>query len=447
MDQINFKKIFLDSLGELQGLLQIPSVYDEKTVSGQMPYGEGSWRVLDYMRQIAFRDGFEVLEYDNHAIAVRMEAKEERVDVVSHLDVVEPGEGWEYDPFCAAVENGYLIGRGTEDMKVCAWLTYLALRMISAQKLQLNREIRLVFGCDEERTMADMHHYIGKAGEPEFAFTPDGRSPMSIGEEGALMWRLKGSYRGACKWFQGGVQCNVIPSSARACILDTSLETELQAYIAGHNYDISCMMEGGELILESRGKAAHASMPHLGHSAVTDLLDVIAGVTGDSVLGNLYRCFADPYGSGIGLKAEDESKGDFTLSLGVLNIEEGHLYGEVDGRYPYGMTSREATECVEKVCHAEVFLDYDAAPNLCGRDDPFVRELLAVYREKTGDFSEPVISGGVSYSKVFGHCVAFGPVDKPEEYLAHKANEKIALDRCVKLLEIYYDAIYRIGIL
>lgn len=146
MDQINFKKIFLDSLGELQGLLQIPSVYDEKTVSGQMPYGEGSWRVLDYMRQIAFRDGFEVLEYDNHAIAVRMEAKEERVDVVSHLDVVEPGEGWEYDPFCAAVENGYLIGRGTEDMKVCAWLTYLALRMISAQKLQLNREIRLVFG-------------------------------------------------------------------------------------------------------------------------------------------------------------------------------------------------------------------------------------------------------------------------------------------------------------
>ena len=45
MDQINFKKIFLDSLGELQGLLQIPSVYDEKTVSGQMPYGEGSWRV------------------------------------------------------------------------------------------------------------------------------------------------------------------------------------------------------------------------------------------------------------------------------------------------------------------------------------------------------------------------------------------------------------------
>ena len=43
--------------------------------------------------------------------------------------------------------------------------------------------------------------------------------------------------------------------------------------------------------------------------------------------------------------------------------------------------------------------------------------------------------------------MACGPVDKPEEYLAHKANEKIALDRCVKLLEIYYNAIYRIGIL
>lgn len=447
MDQINFRKIFMDSLGELQGLLQIPSVYDEKTVSGQMPYGEGSWRVLDYMRQIAFQDGFEILEYDNHAIAVRMEEKEKRVDVVSHLDVVESGEGWEYDPFGAVVEKGYLIGRGTEDMKVCAWLTYLALRMIRSQKLPLNREIRLVFGCDEERTMADMYHYISKAGKPEFAFTPDGCFPMSIGEKGALMWRLKGSYHGACKWFQGGVQCNVIPPSARACILDASLEKELQTYIAGHNYDISCIMEDGELILESRGQAAHASMPHLGHSAVMDLLDVIAGVTGDSVLGNLYRCFADPYGSGIGLKVEDESKGSFTVSLGVLHIGEGHLYGEVDGRYPYGITSEEATERVGKACTAEVSLDYDAAPNLCRRDDPFVRELLSVYQEKTGDFSEPVISSGVSYSKVFGHCVAFGPVDKPEENLAHKANEKIALDRCVKLLEIYYNAMCRIGTL
>ncbi len=447
MGKLNFEKIFMDSLGELQELLQIPSVFDEKTVSEQMPYGEGVWRALDYMRRMAFQDGFEILEYDNHAIAVRIEPKETRVDVVSHLDVVEPGEGWEWEPFCGAVEDGYLIGRGTEDMKVCAWLTYLALRMIKEQNLPLAREIRLVFGCDEERTMADMFHYVDKAGKPEFAFTPDGCFPMSIGEKGALMWRLTGSYQGACKWFRGGVQCNVIPPAASACILDASLEEEFRAYIAGKGYDISCAMENGELILESRGQAAHASMPHLGHSAVTDLLDVIAGVTGDAMLGSLYRCFADPYGSGIGLKTKDDSMGDFTVSLGVLRIEEGHLYGEVDGRYPYGITSGEATEHVEKECAAEVFLDYDAAPNLCGKDDPFVRELLAVYREKTGDFSEPAISSGVSYSKVFGHCVAFGPVDKPEEYLAHQANEKISLDRCVKLLEIYYDAIYRIAAL
>ncbi|MDE7013110.1 MAG: Sapep family Mn(2+)-dependent dipeptidase [Kineothrix sp.] len=446
MDKLNFEKIFMDSLGELQGLVQIPSVYDEKTVSEEMPYGEGSWRVLDYMRQIAFRDGFEVLEYDNHAIAVRIEPKEMRVDVVSHLDVVEPGEGWEWEPFSAAVENGYLIGRGTEDMKVCAWLTYLALRMIKEQKLPFTREIRLVFGCDEERTMADMYHYVDKAGKPEFAFTPDGIFPMSIGEKGALMWRLKGSYQGICKWLHGGVQCNVIPPCARACFTDVSLEQELRAYIAGHGYDISCTMENGELVLESHGQAAHASMPHLGHSAVTDLLDVIVGVTGDAMLDSLSRCFGEPYGSGIGLKAE-ESIGDFTVNLGVLKIEKGNLYGEVDGRYPYGITSREATERVKKACteEIEISLDYDDAPNLCEREDSFVQELLAVYREKTGDFSEPVISGGVSYSKVFGHCVAFGPIDKPEESLAHKANEKISLDRCVKLLEIYYEAMCRIA--
>jgi succinyl-diaminopimelate desuccinylase len=34
-----------------------------------------------------------------------------------HLDVVPPGEGWNGDPYAAAIEDGVLVGRGANDMK------------------------------------------------------------------------------------------------------------------------------------------------------------------------------------------------------------------------------------------------------------------------------------------------------------------------------------------
>lgn len=34
-----------------------------------------------------------------------------------HVDVVPPGDGWRLDPFAAAIEDGWLIGRGAADMK------------------------------------------------------------------------------------------------------------------------------------------------------------------------------------------------------------------------------------------------------------------------------------------------------------------------------------------
>ncbi len=48
-----------------------------------------------------------------------------------HTDVVPPGEGWKTDPFIPTVEDGRLIGRGTEDMKTSdAAFTEAALRFV-----------------------------------------------------------------------------------------------------------------------------------------------------------------------------------------------------------------------------------------------------------------------------------------------------------------------------
>ena len=109
MDLVDYKKVFEDSLDGLVKLLQIPSVYDERTVCESMPYGQSVYDALCYMKELACKDGFEVVEYDNHAIAIRYRQSSKRVDVVSHLDVVEPGNNWLYDPLALFTISGCLL--------------------------------------------------------------------------------------------------------------------------------------------------------------------------------------------------------------------------------------------------------------------------------------------------------------------------------------------------
>ena len=442
---LDYKKIIEQELDVLVDLLKIPSVYDASSASVNMPYGQGVYDALCYMKELAKKDGFEVLEYDNHAIAIRYASKSKRVDVVSHLDVVEPGNGWKYDPFSATIENGKLFARGTQDMKTSAWLTYIALKMLREHHPELEHEVRIVLGCDEERTMNDMRYYVERAGKPDFAFTPDGYFPMGIGEKGALMWRLKGAYTGLVDSLVGGVQCNVIAPSAYAVINDVSYLDRIQQYLIDGDIEGTVKVVDDKLRVDIVGKAAHCSRPDDGHNATCDLLEVLGYCLEDAWFQQMASCFYSPYGLGCDLDVEIAPMGKLTMNLGVLRMENGNVYAEVDCRYPYGISSKELTQCLQMHCPCTISLDYDDIPTLCSLDDPYVQGMLDVYRKVTGDMSEPMISGGVSYSKVFEHCVSYGLGTANDEMLAHQANEYITLEALPKYLEIYYEAILAIA--
>ena len=74
----------------------------------------------------------------------------------------------------------------------------------------------------------------------------------------------------------------------------------------------------------------------------------------------------------------------------------------------------------------------------------YISVLKEAYREATGRECTTGISGGVSYSKVFGHSVTFGVVSENAESLAHQKNEKIAEADCISALEIYTRAIKKL---
>ena len=92
---------------------------------------ERFYKVLDNLfpnlsakaKKLVFGDGcfFYVIEGKN---------AKRNILLMSHHDVVDGGEGWDTDPFCATERDGYLYGRGTIDTK-----TPLFAELMAAEEL------------------------------------------------------------------------------------------------------------------------------------------------------------------------------------------------------------------------------------------------------------------------------------------------------------------------
>jgi carboxypeptidase PM20D1 len=72
---------------------------------------------------------------------------------LSHQDVVPaPSEGWEVPPFSGAIKDGYVYGRGSQDMKSQLTSSLDAIELMLSQGFKPKRGIYFCFGHDEEVT-------------------------------------------------------------------------------------------------------------------------------------------------------------------------------------------------------------------------------------------------------------------------------------------------------
>jgi len=78
--------------------------------------------------------------------------KESTVWILSHLDIVPPGDLslWEDDPYKMRVNGDVLIGRGVEDNQHGIVSSYFAVKGMLALKQQFHRNVGLVLVADEE---------------------------------------------------------------------------------------------------------------------------------------------------------------------------------------------------------------------------------------------------------------------------------------------------------
>ena len=122
-----------DFITDLKDLLAVESVRDDSKATPEAPLGPGPKDALLKMLAIAERDGFTTKNIDNLVGYIEIGPKDadEYVAILSHVDVMPAGEGWETDPFVPVVTDDKIIARGASDDKGPGMAAYYAFKILS----------------------------------------------------------------------------------------------------------------------------------------------------------------------------------------------------------------------------------------------------------------------------------------------------------------------------
>jgi len=440
---------------DLQDLIRIESV--KGPAASGAPFGLGVRAALDFILERARTMGFATKEVDGYAGHVEFGAGREIIGVLVHLDVVPPGEGWTHPSFGGEIACGRLYGRGSIDDKGPAIACLHAMAALRETGFLPRRRLRLILGCDEESGSWNcVERYFAVEEKPLYGFAPDAEFPVITAEKGHLWLRAGKRWGGtqegglAILSVEGGTRPNVVPDRCAATLaLGGRAAEEVLAVLRAADVSLVFSEEAGVLRVEARGRAAHASLPEQGENAIGRLFSALSALAGwlPEPQAETVRFLAESFGlsydgAGLGLACRDGS-GALTLNFGTISWDPAEIALMLDLRYPvsadkHGLLARLRERLAAIGLELEV--DIDLPPLYLPPDHPLVRELLQVFREKTGSEAEPLAIGGRTFASAIGTGVAFGPVFPGRPELAHKADEYVDLEEFLLMAQIYAAA-------
>ncbi len=443
------KKYEKEATKTLQDVIQINSVYDEKTISKEMPYGKGVYSVMQYMKSIAEKDGFNVDTCDGRCLEISYGEGEHVVGIFAHLDVVPVSGEWKYPAFGGEIHENVMYGRGTSDDKGPGIAAYYALKALKDAGLIKNFKVKLVFGGDEERGSSCLDYYFNILKKPDvnYGFTPDGDFPLIYGEKGIRDYKYEGKVDlGPIVSIKAGVVSNAVIDSA---IVTTLNGEKLEKYLENHK-DIKCKIlkkEDDKLTVEFIGVAAHGSTPELGVNSGIIMLKTLGEVYDLSLLNRLNSLYSDSNGRNLNQFYETKFLGSTTYNVGIINYKDGNFEFVVNFRYPENVDSDKAIGEIEKLTDLKI-LKKKAQPVVYFDPEktPFILALAKVYVDETGDTkNKPMAIGGGTYAKEAKNIVAFGSHFPGKEDRIHGANEKIDMEDFYLSMPLYAHAIIELG--
>jgi acetylornithine deacetylase len=168
--------------------------------------------------------------------------------LVSHLDVVPPGEGWSRDPFTPTIEGDRLYGRGSGDAKASVASMLVAARdLAQGGKLRAGR-LLVVLGYGEETRNTSMPRAVQVAGPIDAAVIGEPTNlEFAVAQRGLLMIDLiaRGDQRHAGYAADDGQFTNAIITLSRDLGRLGGLFLDRCHPVLGHTTATPTMIEGG----------------------------------------------------------------------------------------------------------------------------------------------------------------------------------------------------------
>lgn len=445
---------------DLKGLIQIPSLRDDATAKEGAPFGLACREALDYMLKLGEAYGFEVEDYDGYAGVIRYGNKKESIGVLAHLDVVPvEEEGWIVPPFSGEVVKNVMFGRGVKDDKGAAMCGLYAMRYLKENNMELNDNIILILGCDEESGMKCMEHYVKHGEIPKCGFTPDADFPLIHGEKGGLHVTLEMANTSCIKSFVAGERANIVIPYAQA-VLESNMMLEPLLLFYAQCYKLNAEVkeqENNDVTLCMKGVGAHGAMPHLGRNAGVHLIHFISEAMQDETLKSLHNLLCEYTGKGLGIDVNSVDMGDLSMNVGIIRMDE-KISITLDIRYPNNTTGDELIAKMKQAIKDSgldmtLTVKKDVKPLFVDPNSEFIQTLMSSYQKYSGDTtSVSTTIGGGTYAKKFENFVAFGP-EFPYPYIpegieigsVHETNEGMAVEDLLKASAIYADALLKLG--
>lgn len=449
-----------DMIQSLEELVSIPSVINLENAREGAPFGLEIRSALDGLLKLAGELGFETRDYDGYAAAVDFGTEGKEVGILSHIDVVPPGNGWSKNPFVPEIVNGKMYGRGTIDDKGPLVASLYAMKAVKESGLPIRNHVRHIIGCDEETGHRCIKYYLTKEKGPDLGFSPDGMFSVIHAEKGILRFQIQTNRKlpdtkELCVIrIAGGTVVNAVPNIAEVWLGGPGEQLEeVQKEFQVKAAEGSAKMEGDVLHLTFPGVSAHAMQPWLGENAILSMIRFLKEVPfGDrktrEYFQNLDTLFGDGWeGRNLGVACQDQLSGKLSMNLGILNVEGEKTELKVDVRCPVHIDLDTVWKTICLTCEKYGFRpEYwqKRPPLYVPKDARLVQILLDVYEDVTGKREEAITIGGGTYCRDVENFVSFGPVFPGEPELAHEADEFIDLDQMVECARLYAQALYRL---
>ncbi len=438
-------------------LVEIPSVKQE--AQGDAPYGPALKECLHYILDLGQSSGFVANNYDNYIGELLFGAGKEIVGVACHLDVVPAnGKDWSFPPFAPFVKDGIIFGRGSNDNKGPTAAAFFAMLALKESGFQPKKQLKMLFGCDEESGMSDIDYYKEKVRHlPTSGFATDCTFPVNYGEHSIYILQIKIKLPDYILFLTAGDHYGILAEFANASIKDypANIKELFDFFLTTNAYSGKIEFSDDLANIELQGVPAHASRPYVGHSAATGLCTFLAALYNNEDLLDLSKGLDNWLGRGLGINYKSERYGELYCSFTKIESQQRDSSFYLSLRYPANLIGKDITakiikrfstnKLIQEIRVLEDRPGYYTDPN-----GKLVQTLETVYRRQSGDNdSESKVSPGGTYARKFEGFVAFGPTTKAHLAdkrmgQAHQADEGMEIETLIKGCAVYIEALWQL---